>query len=56
MMNRYIIFCLFFFISKAIFSQESSSQENERVKIDGVAAVIGDFIVLDSDIDKHSHN
>jgi peptidyl-prolyl cis-trans isomerase SurA len=51
-MNRYIIFCLFFFISKAIFSQESSSQENERVKIDGVAAVIGDFIVLDSDIDK----
>ena len=52
MMNRYIIFCLFFFISKAIFSQESSSQENERVKIDGVAAVIGEFIGLDCDIDK----
>lgn len=52
MMNRYIIFCLFFFISKAVFPQESSSQDNERVKIDGVAAVIGDFIVLDSDIDK----
>ena len=51
-MNRYIIFCLFFFISKAVFPQESSSQDNERVKIDGVAAVIGDFIVLDSDIDK----
>lgn len=25
---------------------------NERVKIDGVVAVVGDFIVLDSDIDK----
>jgi peptidyl-prolyl cis-trans isomerase SurA len=25
---------------------------NQRIKIDGVAAVIGDFVVLDSDIDK----
>ena len=48
MMNRYIIFCLLFFISEVLFPQEN----NERVKIDGVAAVIGDFVVLDSDIDK----
>ena len=47
MMNRYVIFCLLFFISKVLFPQEN----NERVKIDGVAAVIGDFVVLDSDID-----
>ena len=47
-MNRYVIFCLLFFISKVLFPQEN----NERVKIDGVAAVIGDFVVLDSDIDK----
>lgn len=25
---------------------------NERIKIDGVAAVVGDFVILDSDIDK----
>ena len=24
----------------------------QRVKVDGVAAVIGDFVILDSDIDK----
>ena len=34
-----------FFLSQFLFSQE-------REKIDGVAAVIGDFVVLESDIDK----
>jgi peptidyl-prolyl cis-trans isomerase SurA len=35
-----------------LFSQESKIIDNNRNKIDGVAAVVGDFLVLDSDIDK----
>ncbi len=46
-MIRYTIICLLFFISNTIISQDTN-----RVKIDGVAAVIGDFVVLESDIDK----
>jgi len=46
-MTRYSIICLLFFISNII-----SGQDTNRVKIDGVAAVIGDFVVLESDIDK----
>jgi peptidyl-prolyl cis-trans isomerase SurA len=33
-------------------TQKDSVNSNDRIKIDGVAAVIGDFVVLDSDIDK----
>jgi peptidyl-prolyl cis-trans isomerase SurA len=29
-----------------------STASNQRVKVDGVAAVVGDYIILDSDIDK----
>ena len=43
-MKNYLILLIFFYVS-IIFSQE-------RQKIDGVAAVIGDFVVLESDIDK----
>ena len=39
-------FLLFFQFN---FSQNSSEQ---RVKIDGVAAVVGDFVILESDVDK----
>ena len=41
-----IIFVLF--LSK----QNLYSQENSRFKLDGVASVVGDFVILDSDIDK----
>ena len=43
---------LFFFIFN--FSSILAQQDNlfEKFKIDGVAAVVGDFIILDSDIDK----
>ncbi len=33
-------------------STADSTQASQRVKIDGVAAVLGDFIILNSDIDK----
>lgn len=33
--------------------QESSSQKpSERVKLDGIAAVVGDYVILDSDVEK----
>ena len=51
-MNRYIIALILFFVSNIIYTQNSATNDNTRVKIDGVAAVIGDFVVLDSDIDK----
>ena len=51
-MNRYIIATILFFVSNIIYAQNSAPNDDTRVKIDGVAAVIGDFVVLDSDIDK----
>ncbi len=51
-MNRYIIALILFFVSNIIYTQNLATNDDTRVKIDGVAAVIGDFVVLDSDIDK----
>ncbi len=47
------IFCFLFFLNIP-FSSILAQQNNlfEKFKIDGVAAVVGDFIILDSDIDK----
>ena len=50
-------FLLPFFLNLFIFfgfSQSNSVNSNEqiRVKIDGVAAVVGDFVILESDVDK----
>ena len=41
-------------ITFVLFSSIQSlySQENSRFKLDGVASVVGDFVILDSDIDK----
>ena len=41
-----IIFILFFNIHNTF------GQENVRFKLDGVASVVGDYVILDSDIDK----
>ncbi len=47
---------IFYFLIFSIvpFLEVSAQQDNlfEKFKIDGVAAVVGDFIILDSDIDK----
>ena len=45
-LNFLTIFVLFLSI------QSLYSQENLRFKLDGVASVVGDFVILDSDIDK----
>ena len=44
-MRNIKLLTVLFFLSQFLFSQE-------REKIDGVAAVIGDFVVLESDIEK----
>ena len=44
-MKKIVLFAALVFFVQSFFSQE-------REKIDGVAAVIGDFVVLESDIDK----
>ena len=41
------IICILFFVVHDIFGQESL-----RFKLDGVASVVGDYVILDSDIDK----
>tara|TARA_B100000989_G_C19512678_1_gene459945 strand:+ start:516 stop:1895 length:1380 start_codon:yes stop_codon:yes gene_type:complete len=41
-----------FFIVFFSHSQESPSKLINKIKIDGVSAVVGDFVILDSDIDK----
>ena len=44
---RYIRAILFtLFISSLSFAQ------SERIKVDGVSAVVGDYVILESDIDK----
>ena len=49
---KYII-KYFLIISLIVFSQHMFSQSNSsKIKVDGVASVIGDFVILDSDIDR----
>ena len=47
-------FLNFFIITFVLFLSIQSlySQENLRFKLDGVASVVGDYVILDSDIDK----
>ncbi len=44
--NLKIIFILFFSV------HDTFGQETARFKLDGVASVVGDYVILDSDIDK----
>ena len=50
-----IISCLLIFVSINTFdvnAQGSQSVKPQRIKVDGVSAVVGDYIILESDIDK----
>ena len=57
-MNKILSFykqtCLLFFTLFVIClqGQSVSNSDLKKIKIDGVAAVVGDFVILDSDIDK----
>ena len=48
--NLYGFFILLGFCST--YAQPDSLLTSKRIKIDGVAAVVGDYVILDSDIDK----
>jgi peptidyl-prolyl cis-trans isomerase SurA len=63
--QKILSICLLLLVSTSIDAQEIIEEEakvepkekpslnpGDRVKVDGVAAVVGDFVVLDSDIDK----
>lgn len=50
-----IINCLFVFIlinGLDLYAQGSRSVKPQRIKVDGVSAVVGDYVILESDIDK----
>ena len=51
-MSKKITIIAFLLIAFSIKAQDSLSTKNERIKVDGVAVVIGKNIVLESDIDK----
>lgn len=54
-MNKYVVL-IFMLVMSLSFGQDmaDASQDNgdKKVKVDGVTAVVGDFIILESDIDK----
>ena len=46
-------FFVFFLLINFIYSQESfDSNLSSKIKIDGVSAVVGDYVILESDVDK----
>ena len=49
--NSVFIF-LFFSNTFLLLGQGKSILELERIKVDGVSAVVGDYVILDSDIDR----
>lgn len=54
-MNKWFVILFLFFhfdSSVLIYAQTDSIVNPTRIKIDGVAAVIGDYVILDSDVDK----
>ena len=50
LINSLII--VFALINKQFIIAQSQTNEFKKIKIDGLAAVVGDFVILDSDIDK----
>ena len=49
-MNKYLTIC-FLMICVYGFSQATDTTK-KRIKIDGVSAVVGDYVILESDVDK----
>ena len=48
-MNKLLLFA---FLSSVVVLQAQSVDTSKRLKIDGVSSVVGDFIILDSDVSK----
>ena len=47
-----VLIALILFVGIKTLSAQDNSQNFKKIKIDGLAAVVGDFVILDSDIDK----
>lgn len=51
LIDSYLIF-LFLLITSSLIAQGSQSVKPKRIKVDGVSSVVGDYVILESDIDK----
>ncbi len=60
-MNKKVFALLFFAVTGLLQAQETdqaqmetkdSTETTQRIKLDGIAAVIGDYVILDSDVEK----
>ena len=49
--NKWLIYFLFLLNSQINYSQFETDDRN-KIKVDGVASVVGDYVILDSDIDR----
>ncbi len=49
--NKWLIYFLFLLNSQINYSQSETDDRN-KIKVDGVASVVGDYVILDSDIDR----
>ena len=50
--TKFVFIFLFFSNTFFLLGQGKSILELERIKVDGVSAVVGDYVILDSDIDR----
>ena len=50
-MNRFITLIVALLLSNQFFFAQGTSA-SKRIKIDGVVSVIGDFVILESDVEK----
>ena len=51
-LTKSVFIFLFFSNTFLLLGQGKSNLELDRIKVDGVSAVVGDYVILDSDIDK----
>jgi len=51
LINSYLILLLLL-ITSSLIAQGSQSVKPKRIKVDGVSSVVGDYVILESDIDK----
>lgn len=51
LIDSYLII-LFLLITSSLIAQGSHSVKPQRIKVDGVSSVVGDYVILESDIDK----
>ena len=49
---KYILSLCLFCINLVVVAQGPKADSQGRIKLDGVVAVVGDYVILDSDIDK----